>query len=880
MTADKPRLQRLDLLRLKAQHLADDQAPLHSGTDEAWAQQALLEDLRVHQLELEVQNEELRRAQQEAELSRARYRSIFEQLPLPALVLDPKGRVEQSNARVTALLGSAAPYTPIDNRLFEHLGRDDRARLHVALRDFVPGQSVVLERLSLNVPGQATAVVDAHLIQLAPDAHAEPQLLVLLVDRSAEVLRDRERSFFSAMLDSSDSLIYAADTQGLMLLANRAWLQFLGHSAAQVIGHRREDFLPLRDAALHNRSDQAVLLSGEPVTLEEVVHTGGAHRAVELLTRKFALRDTEGRIYGIGAVATDITELKAQHSQARLSESVFLMASEAIIVTDPDARIERVNPAFTAQSGFSAQAVMGHLASVIKSPAQDSLVYEEMWKALLRVGRWAGELMNRAADGRDYAVWNSISAIRNDQGKVVHYMAIQTDLSALQAAQTEVQRLALYDSLTGLPNRALFGDRVRQQIEHAQRHGESFALIFADLDHFKEVNDTLGHAVGDHLLQQVAQRLRDSLRSEDTVARMGGDEFVVLLPGADANTGQKVAEKLLATLCAALDLGIATPYRPMASAGVAVYPQDGTVIDVLLRNADIAMYRSKQEGRNRVTRFHAQMSLDNANAFAIQTALAEGMERQELRLHYQPKIDLRSGRMVGVEALVRWQRDGLPLALPAEFLPAAERCGLTGAMDHWVLNEALGQVSLWQQLGLWQPHWRMALNRTARDLRNPRLVADLQAVLQAHGVAPSALELEITEGALLENSHEVIQRLNELQLLGVTLAIDDFGTNYSNLAYLRRLPVQVIKIDRSFVSGMLASESDRVLVETIVAMAHNLGHTLVAEGVETQGQCDALLALGCETGQGFLFGPALPAAELMARWATGQALPHGGGDLC
>jgi diguanylate cyclase (GGDEF)-like protein/PAS domain S-box-containing protein len=879
LTSDPPRQQRLDLLKLKAQRLAESEPALPADTGPARAQQDLLEDLRVHQLELEVQNEELRRAQQEAESSRARYRSIFDQLPLPALVLDARGRVEQGNARVAALLGPTPPYTPMDNRLVEHLGREDRARLHVALRDFVPGQNVVLERLSLAVPGKPPAVVDAHLIQLAPDMHPDTRLLLLLVDRSAEVLRDRERSFFSAMLDSSDSLIYAADTDGLMLLANRAWLQFLGHSATQVIGHRREDFMPLRDAALHNRSDQAVLLSGEPVTLEEVVHIGGLHGKVELLTRKFALRDTEGQIYGIGAVATDITELKARHSQARLSESVFLMASEAIIVTDPDARIERVNPAFTAQSGFSAQAVTGHLASVIKSPVQDSQVYEEMWKALLRVGRWAGELMNRAADGRDYAVWNSISAIRNDQGKVLHYMAIQTDLSALQAAQTEVQRLALYDSLTGLPNRALFGDRIRQQIEHAQRHGESFAIIFADLDHFKEVNDTLGHAVGDRLLQQVAQRLCDSLRSEDTVARMGGDEFVVLLPGADAPTGQMVAEKLLATLCTSLDLGMATPYRPMASAGVAVFPQDGTDIDMLLRNADIAMYRSKQEGRNRVTRFHAQMSLDNANAFAIQTALAVGIDHQELRLHYQPQIDLRSGRMVGVEALVRWQREGLPLALPAEFLPTAERCGLTRAMDHWVLNEALRQLSLWQQSGLWQPHWRMALNRTTRDLRNPGLVSDLQAMLQAHGVATSALELEITEGALLEHSHEVIQRLNELRQLGVTLAIDDFGTNYSNLAYLRRLPVQVIKIDRSFVSGMLSSDSDRVLVETIVAMAHKLGHTLVAEGVETQGQCDALLALGCETGQGFLFGHAVPAEELMARWATGQALPGSGGAL-
>jgi diguanylate cyclase (GGDEF)-like protein/PAS domain S-box-containing protein len=854
----RQRQERLQRLKQHADALLDTHAQNPASTPESLQVAKLLEDLRVYQVELEVQNEELRRAQQDAELARSRYQSLFEQTPLPAVVLDARGAVAQCNARAAALLGPAAAYTTWDNRVFDRLARDDRMRLHAALHDFVPGQPMVLPKLSLEDAQHESRTLDAHLIQLSSDFHLDRHVLLLLVDRTAEVARDKERGFYSELLESSDSFIYAVDVQGRLLLANRALLTFVGRAPDDVIGHRREHFLPLRDAAMHFESDLKVLRSGEPLTVEEQVHLTGPQGPLEFVTRKFPLRDSDGRLYGVGAISTDVTAIRIDHEQARLSESVFMMASEAIIVIDPEARIERVNPAFTTQSGFSEDAVLGHLAGFIKSGSQDEMAYQSMWRTVRREGRWAGELINRAADGRDYAVWSSISAIYGDSGKVARYMAIQTDLSALKAAQTQVQQLALFDSLTGLPNRALFLDRIRLLMEYALRNQGNFAVVFADLDHFKEVNDTLGHAVGDELLRQAAQRLKGAVRTEDTVARLGGDEFVVLLPGADRRTAHAVAEKLLAALRLPLELGELPLYQPMASAGVAVYPEDGISVDLLLRNADTAMYRAKQAGRNRVTDFNLKMASENEVAFAVQTELAAGIARQELRLHYQPKFDLRSGVLVGAEALVRWQRPGMGLMSPSEFIPVAEKTGLVVEIDRWVLGEALRQVSQWQRAGLWQAPWRIAVNQTARDFRNPEVTQHLHGLLQLHGVAAMSLELEITEGSLLDHTEELIDRLHALRRLGVTLAIDDFGTYYSSLAYLRKLPVQVIKIDKSFVRNMLDNESDRVLVETIVAMAHNLGHQLVAEGIELPAQREQLCALGCETGQGYLLGRPVP----------------------
>lgn len=858
------RTERLQLLKQRAQGLLQE----HELVDAPQALTSLevaklLEDLRIYQVELELQNDELRAAQQDADLSALRYQSLFEQMPLPAMVVDGQGIIEKVNTRAVALLGPCNSFGIPDNRLFQSLNREDRTRLHVALRDIQQGDPMVVHGLALTDGNTHPLVLDFHLIRLSLDYHLNHHTLVLLIDRSAEVEREKDHRFFSLMLNSSDNFIYATDNQGHMLLANQSLLTFLGRPREEVLGQRRESFLPLRDAVVHNEVDKKIASSAMPMTLEEQIHMGGPQGTLEFLTRKFPLLDADGRIYGVGAISTDITEIKARQRETLLSESVFMTAAEAIIVTDADTRIIRVNPAFTLQSGFSESAVVGHRTSILKSGRQDVPFYKSMWSALVSSGHWSGEISNRTSDGCYYTIWSNINAVLDDQGKVIHYIAIQTDLTSLREVQAQVQHMASYDSLTGLPNRSLFTDRINQLMAISLRHRQSFALLFIDLDHFKEVNDTLGHQVGDQLLITIAKRLQEAVRTEDTVARMGGDEFVVVLPTSDRHDAELVANNLLDKLRATMTLDQAVQYQPMASVGVAIFPEDGNTLDLLLRNADIAMYEAKLSGRNRSTSYTQKMSEDKASFFAIQTELSAAVTRNELRVYFQPKFQLNTGRLVGAEALVRWERPGHGLAMPTEFIPIAEKAGLLLAIDHWVLDNALRQVGQWKQAGLWLSSFRLAVNQNAADLQRPHLIEELQEMLGSYALDATVLELEITEDALLENTQEIIALLEMLTQLGVTLAIDDFGTGYSSLSYLRKLPTGVIKIDQSFIKDMLINDSAHSLIETIITMAHNLGHELVAEGIEEQAQHDRLSALGCEKGQGYLFGKAVPADEFM-----------------
>jgi len=867
---DDPKVDRLHQLKMQALALIQQQAqddPLAPAM--SIETQQLLESLRIYQVELELQNEELLRAQREAELSNTRYQSLFEQMSLPAIVVDAMGMIQRCNERGETLLGANRSFARQDNRLFQRLSREDRSRLHTSLREVTSDFPLVIERLELSSAEAPPPVFDAHLIQLSLAYHLDSQTMILLVDRSAEVARERDHHFFSLMLDSSDAFIYAADMQGKMLMANQALLNSLGMRREDVLGQVRENFLPLREAMLHRSVDEKILATGEPLTLEERVYTGSALGMREVLTRKFPLRDLQGLTYGVAGISSDMTDIKAQQRQALLSESLFIAASEAIIVTDKKGTIIRVNPAFTKISGFSEASVLGYTPSILKSGRQDAAFYIQLWTALKTQGKWAGELSNRAADGHMFMVWSSISAICDEHGAVTHYIAVQTDLTQLHAVQGQVEQLVSYDSLTGLPNRALFNDRISQLIAHSQRHRQTFALLFVDLDHFKEVNDSLGHQVGDELLIAIARRLQEVVRTEDTVARMGGDEFVVLLPGANSEMAQQVADKLIHTLRASMPLGGVIAYQPMASAGIAVFPEDGESADLLLRNADLAMYTAKLTGRNRSSAYHPDMSQANDHNFSIQTDLASGIARQELCLYFQPKFRLDTGALAGAEALVRWQRPDYGLVMPGDFIAIAEKSGLVVAVDQWVLNEVLRQVGEWQKNGLWHTSWRIAVNQSVSDLRRPTMISELQTMLETHQIPASALELEITEGALLDHTEEMIQRLTELKVLGVSLAIDDFGTGYSSLSYLRKLPISVIKIDQGFISNMLINNSDLILVETIIAMAHNLGHELVAEGIEEPEQRQRLADLGCEVGQGYLLGRPVDAEQFAQSYLTG-----------
>ena len=859
--------ERLQLLKARAQGVLDQyQDSAVMNRSDALEVTKLLEDLRIYQVELELQNDELRAAQMAAEQAQRSYRTLFDQMPLPALVLDTQGMVDDSNELAFQLLGMRDRLANSDARFWRRLSKADRARLHVALRDVLPGQSQALERVVLPTQGGADRTFDAHLIGLSIDYKLDRRVLLLLVDRSAEQARDNEQRLYNALLDATDNIIFATDSHGRMLLANQAMLQVVQRPREQVLGQRREDFMNLRDAILHNEADQKVLQSHRPSTVEHQVHTPPDNAPVDFLTHRFALRDGTGQAYGVGGISTNVSVLKNHQRQILLSESVFMGSDEGIIITDPQGNIIRVNPAFTRMTGFSAEVVLGQNTRILKSGRHSVSFYEALWESLVHTRHWAGEINNRRADGTFFTVWTNINAVCDERGQVLHYIGLQSDVTELHEAQLALQRQASYDSLTGLPNRNLFNDRIGQLVAQALRQQSVFALLFIDLDHFKEVNDNLGHQVGDVLLRTVAERLQQGVRNEDTVARMGGDEFVVLLPGTDRSGAQALAQALLNRLREPVMLAGAGTYRPMASIGSAVYPTDGKTPDSLLRSADMAMYRAKLTGRNRTLSYTPDMGTSTGLAFTLQTELARGLAEHQFRVYFQPKCRLDTGELVGAEALVRWERPGHGLTLPGVFIGVAEKSGLLLELDQWVMQEALRQLGAWCQAGCWRSPMRLAINQNVADLQKPDWLAQVSQLLRHHDVGADLLELEITEDALLEHTPEQMARLQALRDMGVSVAIDDFGTGYSSLSYLRLLPVSVIKIDQSFVASMLSDDNDAVLVRTIIDMAHDLGHSLVAEGIETPLQRDRLNLLGAEVGQGYLFGYPVCAEEFAKRW--------------
>jgi len=859
--------ERLQVLKERAQAVLDQhQRVAGSSGDDSMDVTQLLEDLRIYQVELELQNEELRASQMTAQLAQRSYRTLFDQMPLAALVLDLNGMLDDCNQRATDLLGELVRHVALDARFWHRLGKLDRARLHVALRDVTPGQVQVLERVHIERKLTPGGMFDVHLIGLSMDYKLDRRVLLLLVDRNAEQAREQERLLYDALIDATDNFIFAADADGRILLANAALLGFVKRPREQVLGHQREDFMPLRDAILYREADQKVIRSGLPLTQEEKIHQGLGNVPVDFVTHRFPLLDASGKAYGVGGISTDISAFKDQQRQLLLSESVFMSSDEAIVITDAMVRIIRVNPAFTRMTGFSAEAVLGQHTRVLKSGRHGTAFYQGMWDALVETNHWAGEITNRRADGSFFTVWSNINVLRDGDGRVLNYIALQSDVTQLHEAQLALQRQASYDTLTGLPNRNLFNDRIAQLVAHSQRQQGVFSLLFVDLDHFKEVNDTLGHQVGDMLLRVISERLQKGVRREDTVARMGGDEFVVLLPGTDAAGAKALANVLLHRLREPVDLQGAGAYRPMASIGAAGYPDDGKAPDALLRSADMAMYRAKMSGRNRMLSYTADMGVSSDLAFTIQTELAQGLADAQFRVFFQPKCRLDNGTLVGAEALVRWQRPGHGLTLPGVFLSVAEKSGLLVELDHWVMQTSLKQLGQWQQAGLWTPGMRLAINQNVADLQRPDLIEQVSHMLQSNGLSAQSLELEITEDTLLEHTPEQLARLQALRDMGISVAIDDFGTGYSSLSYLRLLPVSVIKIDQSFVASMLTDDNDAVLVRTIVDMAHDLGHSLVAEGVETPMQRYQLAQLGAEVGQGYLFGYPVSAEEFEARW--------------
>ena len=556
----------------------------------------------------------------------------------------------------------------------------------------------------------------------------------------------------------------------------------------------------------------------------------------------------------------DQLQVRRQHeNRLRQSAAVFDNTLEGVVITNTENHIIHVNRAFERITGYTEAEVLGKTPSLFKSGRHDRAFYNVVWGDLQSSGAWSGEIWNRRKNGEIFPQWQRIRAIHNEQGELTHYVAIFSDISAMKQTQRELDHLAHHDPLTGLPNRLLFNERVQHALERHAKTRQGGCVLLLDLDLFKDINESLSHSTGDEVLRKVADRLA-ALEEGLTVARLGGDEFALLCEdGGDAKAATQLAEAVLASLHAPFQIAGATLFLT-TSIGIALFPEDGTELDQLIRNADSALFKAKHSGRQTYAFYTQELTLLARQRMELGAALRQAIEAGQLHLNFQPILDLQSGQVRGVETLVRWRHPTQGMIPPGDFIPLAEENGLIAAIDTWVLGAACRQMRAWQQQGIDLDF--VAVNVSSRLFSRGELEEQVRRVLKETGLRPGCLELEVTESAVMHDPEAAVELLRRLSNLGVRLSIDDFGTGYSSLLRLKRLPVHKLKIDQGFIAGLPDDEDDAAITRAIIALAHSLGLAVVAEGIESPEQAALLARYGCGLGQGYWFGRPLPAAEL------------------
>ncbi len=576
------------------------------------------------------------------------------------------------------------------------------------------------------------------------------------------------------------------------------------------------------------------------------------------------LHDTQGQITHYIGIQEDVTQRRNREYRLRQSAVVFETAAEGIIISDAQARVLDVNAAFTKILGYSAEDVIGRKPDVWKSNLHDREFYQSMWNTLQSTGRWEGEITNRHQDGHLVNEWLNISCVRDATGTPTRYVGVFTDLSQERRMQQQMEHLLYYDNLTGLPNRILFKVRLQHALEHAHRNQQDLAVLFIDLDRFKIINDSFGRSIGDQCLRIVGARLQACLQTQDTVAYSSADEFLVLLEELDYPTAAgTVAAELNELFKEPISIQQHELYTEL-TIGIGMYPRDGEDADTLTQNAEAANYRAKQSGRGGYAYYAEELTQHAFAQVLLENALRKALDRDELVVYYQAQTELGSGRLIGMEALLRWQHPTFGLVEPLRFIKLAEDSGLILPIGEWVLQTACSQAQSWLNAGM--KFERLAVNVSGKQISSGGLLNTTRQVLDSAGFAADRLELEVTETFIMETAKSSINSLSQLRKLGVSLAIDDFGTGYSSLAYLKRLPVNRLKIDQSFVQDIATDADDQAICEAILALGKSLHLDVLAEGIEHPEQLQFLRNAGCVSGQGYLFSQPLPAQEFGENW--------------
>ena len=669
--------------------------------------------------------------------------------------------------------------------------------------------------------------------------------------------------FTRALLDAIPSPVYFKDRGGRYQVRNRAWEDLFG-GGREWSGKTVRDMYPADIAAQHEERDRALLERPSATTYEIVMPTADGERR-EMLYNKVSFVDQRGDVAGLIGIITDVTRYKETERALEASEARFRVLTESsidlITVTDENGTLGYQSAALRHLLGYDPADTVGK--SALKLVHRDDADHVRAAFKRMVESRHLTEPVEFRLRHRNGS-WRTFESLGTNCLANPHIKGIvwnSRDITDRKVIQQRIQHLAYHDNLTGLPNRGLLQDRLARCIARAERSGRKVAVLFIDLDNFKNINDTLGHDMGDELLRQVSRRLTECVRLEDTIARQGGDEFIVLLDQLEnGRNASVVAQKILNSLRHPLSLG-GTEQHVSGSVGIAVYPEDGRDAQTLMKNADTAMFHGKGQGKNTYQYFTSQMNIAVKRRMTLETALRRAVLQKNFVLHYQPQINLESGEIIAVEALVRWQTEDSGTVMPGDFIPLAEETGLINDIGEWVLREGCRQAKEWQDQGLARTR-RMAVNLSARQFGDRGFLDMVTRVLNETGLSPQCLELEITESQVMRQTEGIIQLLNKLSEMGVSLAIDDFGTGYSSLSYLKRLPIQKLKIDQSFIRDVTVDPNDAAIVVAIINMAKSLDLETIAEGVETAGQLALLRSKGCRTGQGFYFSAPVPSREI------------------
>ncbi len=829
------------------------------------------------------------RSAKEVMRSENRYRDLVEN-SMDMICVCEKGAVTFINPAGAAMLHESEPGRLIGRKLYTLVHPDYYDIALEGLHNFVQDRSVLPLKF-VCIDGE---VIYVEILVLPFGRTGNDSYMLEARDvtervRYAEKLRDREQRLRGIMDTVADGII-SIDEKGVIHSFNPAAEVIFGYRSGDLIGKSLNAIIPPSDKKKHDGHIRKYIKTGKakiiavggrevkghhkdgtvfPIELSVTEMWHGKQRLFTAIVRDITERkkaedelrkahdELEIRIEERTRELTrEIAERRSTESRLRLAGEVIDNLNNAVIILDPRFKVTAVNPAYTLITGYPAEDLIGRQPPFKRALKKHPELYENMLNGIKYPGHWEGEFWSRNKDGVKIAQRLAISAITNEEGEVQQYAAIISDISERKRAEERIFFQANYDALTGLPNRALFHDRLEIALPSHQRLGRKLGLMFIDLDGFKLVNDTLGHDIGDLLLQETARRLEKCIRDGDTAARLGGDEFTVIMPNlVDPRHTPLVAQRVLDALAKPFNLKNHETFVS-ASIGVTIFPDDATTPNGLLKNADAAMYRAKEQGKANYQFYTSDLNKEVKERLEFKNGLVKALGRGEFSLHYQPKLEIGSNRITGAEALMRWNSRDYGLISPVKFIPILEETGQVVEVGEWAIRTACERQIAWKKEGL--PPLRVAVNISARQLREKSFISIVDQALKDTGVSPDGLEIEITESMLMSDQEKAVKSLGELHDMGIHIAMDDFGTGYSSLSYLKRFPIDTIKIDRSFVADIATDHDDAIIIKTIINMGQNLNRRIVAEGVETESQLAILNEYNCDEIQGYFFSPPLP----------------------